>query len=199
MQLAGFAAAPTVDPNEHPTLHGPARRGLNRIRSPSRRSTDRKCPRTPNTGVGDVQVTHFAQSSWRNARRTAGASEHGRLGLSRVTNGPNPHGNTSRRIGITCVGIGRFRAVSGYELTLVEEAQALWLLWSQRGCPASTRTGQHTSCPTSAWLCSASRRWQTVPRRLHTELAAPRPPSRLRPAIAELWSLPELDPTLQSW
>ena len=47
---------------------------------------------------------------------------HRRQGLSRVTLGPNSHANTSRRIGITCVGIGRFRAVPGYELTLASSA-----------------------------------------------------------------------------
>ena len=84
---------------------------------------------------------------------------------------------------------------------LVEEAQALWLLWCAAWLPGTDPHGPtHFLSNLSLALQRIETLWQ-IPCRAdsHTEPAPPRPASRLRPVTAEWWSLPEFDPTLQSW
>ena len=84
---------------------------------------------------------------------------------------------------------------------LVEETQALWLLWCAAWLPGTDPHGPTLFLSNlSLALQRIETLWQ-IPCRAdsHTEPAPPRPPSRLRPATAEWWSLPEFDPTLQSW
>jgi len=84
---------------------------------------------------------------------------------------------------------------------LVEEAQALWLLWCE-----AWMTGVDPHAPTqflhnlSLALHRIDTLWQ-IPCRpdSHTEPTPERPTTRVRPTTRNWWSLDEFDPTATTW
>lgn len=84
---------------------------------------------------------------------------------------------------------------------LVEEAQALWLVWCEAWMPgvAPVLPAQFLSYLAAA-LGRIETLWQ-IPCRAdnHSEPAPLKPPQRLRPPTREWWSMPEFDPAAAVW